>query len=117
MRKWLLILTAALAPLGCGPGRAARDLADGAAGDKKAAAKEGTSVQGSAWTWGYFFTGDAPAVEALAGAREHSLTRYRVERVAAVRGEPGVSLDKGATLVRLEVAARLPVAEEAGPRL
>jgi hypothetical protein len=72
----------------------------------------------SAWTWAYFFAGDADAVRALAADRKYSLTRYRVERVAAVRGDAGVSLDEGATLVRLEVAARLPSSsEKAGPRL
>lgn len=67
-------------------------------------------VTDSPWTWAYVFdAGAAPAViERLAG-RPHAVTEYRVDRVAAVTGTPGVVVRPGATLVRVEVAARLDV--------
>jgi hypothetical protein len=66
--------------------------------------------QESAWTWGYFFAGkDAKAIQALAGGRKSALTHYQIEKVNAVQGKPGVALDKGAWLVRMETATRLPL--------
>jgi hypothetical protein len=67
-------------------------------------------AQESAWTWGYFFAGKDPqAIQALAGGRKSSSTFYQVEKVNAVQGKPGVTLDKGARLIRVETAARLPL--------
>jgi hypothetical protein len=74
----------------------------------------GPMVTDSAWTWGYFF--DAPdraSVEKLLGNRKQSLSLYRVDRVEAIRGEAGVAIKPGATLVRVEIAARLTMPTEA----
>jgi hypothetical protein len=66
-------------------------------------------AQKSAWTWGYFFAGnDKKAIQALAGGHKSSLTFYQLEKVNAVQGKPGVTIDKGARLIRMETAARLP---------
>ena len=72
--------------------------------------KEGaTMANDSAWTWGYFFAApDKASVQGLAGERKQSLSLYRVDKVVAVRGKPGVELAAGATLVRVETAAKLP---------
>jgi hypothetical protein len=66
--------------------------------------------QASAWTWGYYFAGKTKqAIQSLAGGHKSSLTSYQVEKVNAIQGKPGVSLDKGARLIRLETATRLPL--------
>jgi hypothetical protein len=67
-------------------------------------------VLDSAWTWGYFFSAkDRSSVEGLAGGRKQSLTVYRVDKVAPVRGKPGVTVEPGSTVIRVETAVRLPV--------
>jgi hypothetical protein len=72
----------------------------------------------SAWTWGYFFAAkDKASVADLAGGRKQSLTVYRVEKVVAVRGKPGVSLGPGSTLVRMETPTRLALGETKTPAL
>ena len=71
--------------------------------------KEAPMAKDSAWTWGYFFASeDKAVVRGLFGDRKQSLTRYRIEKVVAVRGKEGVSLDAGATMFRIETTARLP---------
>lgn len=64
-------------------------------------------VSDSAWTWAYFFPAeDFPRViEGLAG-KPHSVSEYRVDRVKAVTGTPGVVVQPGAKLVRVEAAVR-----------
>lgn len=59
-------------------------------------------------TWGYFFAADGAAVRGLVGARKHSLSLYRVEKVVGGRGKVGVSLSPGSTVVRVETTGRLP---------
>jgi hypothetical protein len=67
-------------------------------------------AQESAWTWGYFFAAkDRQTVQALAGGHKSALTLYQVEKVNAVQGKPGVTLAKGAWLLRMETATRLPL--------
>jgi hypothetical protein len=57
----------------------------------------------SAWTWGYFFsTKDKDAIKTLAGERKASLTLYRVDKVAAIKGKTGVAMEPGAALIRME---------------
>jgi hypothetical protein len=69
-----------------------------------------TMASDSAWTWGYFFAApDKAAVQNLAGERKQSLSLYRVDKVVAIRGKPGVELAPGATIVRVETAAKLPL--------
>lgn len=76
----------------------------------------GPMAKESAWTWGYFFSAaDKASVEGLAGGRKQSLTVYRVDKVVAVRGKPGVKLDLGAILVRVETASKLPLLSEPKP--
>src|SRR5262249_7421222 len=48
--------------------------------------------------------------------RKSSVTAYRVDQIVAVRGEPGVAIKPGSTLVRVETAARLPATAES-PKL
>lgn len=63
----------------------------------------------SPWTWMYVFAGqDAPAVTSRLGDRKHTLWEYRVDRLTAVRGTPGVQVELGSTLVRVEVNAVWP---------
>jgi hypothetical protein len=108
-----LLLIAALATLGCnGSTEPAREEAD--KNDQRQAAKraEGNDpmAKDSAWTWGYFFAApDKASVEKLSGGRKQSLTLYRVDHIVAVRGEAGVTLKPGSTLVRIETAAKLAV--------
>lgn len=64
----------------------------------------------SAWTWGSFFdAADSDKVTRELGGRPHSLTEYRVDRVKAVAGTPGVAIQPGAKLVRVEAAVRFEV--------
>jgi hypothetical protein len=80
--------------------------------------KETPVVKESAWTWGYFFTDkDAVNVKALFGERKCAINVYRVEKVVAVQGKPGVSPNAGSSLIRVESAARISVPGEAGPKL
>jgi Chlorite dismutase len=82
-------------------------------GEGKKKPDTGPMAKESAWPWGYFFlAADKASVEGLAGKRKQSLTVYRVDKVVAVRGEPGVKLDPGATLVRVETASKLPLLQE-----
>jgi hypothetical protein len=75
-------------------------------------------VKDSAWTWGYFFADkDSARVKALFGEHKHAINVYRVDKVVAVQGKPGVSLDPGSTLIRVESATKLSVPGEAGPKL
>jgi hypothetical protein len=63
----------------------------------------------SAWTWGYFFAApDKASVKPLFGDRKQSITVYRVDKVVPVRDKPGVNIDAGSVLVRVESPARLP---------
>jgi hypothetical protein len=81
---------------------------------------EGTRMtKGSAWTWGYFFAAaDKASVQKLFGERKQALTLYRVDKVVAVRGKPGVSVSPGSIVVRVETAARLaPLADAKVPGL
>jgi hypothetical protein len=72
----------------------------------------------SAWSWGYFFAApDTASVKGLSGDRKQALTLYRVDKIVAIRGEAGVSLTPGSTLVRVETAARLPATGANGPKL
>jgi hypothetical protein len=73
-------------------------------------AKQRTTAMASdsAWTWGYFFAADKAAVQNLAGKRKQSLSLYRVDKLVAILGKPGVDLQPGASLVRVETAAKLP---------
>jgi hypothetical protein len=80
--------------------------------------KETPMVKESAWTWGYFFADkDSARVKALFGERKHAINVYRVDKVVAVQGKPGVSLDTNSTLIRVESAAKLSEPGEAGPKL
>jgi hypothetical protein len=70
--------------------------------------KETPMTKDSAWTWGYFFAeNDVAKVTGIFANRKISTTVYRVDRVVPVTGKPGVSLNPGSTLVRVESAARL----------
>jgi hypothetical protein len=72
----------------------------------------------SAWTWGYFFAApDKASVEGLSGGRKQSLTLYRVDKIVAIRGDAGVNIKPGSTMVRMETAAKLPATGEKGPKL
>jgi hypothetical protein len=65
-------------------------------------------VKDSAWTWAYFLeASDKASVEKLFGSRKQSLTLYLVDKIEAIRGDAGLSIKPGATLVRVETAARL----------
>ena len=80
--------------------------------------KETPMVKESAWTWGYFFADKDPArVKALFGERKQAINVYRVDKIVSVKGKPGVSLDTGSTLIRVESAAKLSEPGEAGPKL
>jgi Chlorite dismutase len=86
----------------------------------KPAGKEKPLTKESAWTWGYFFASkDKAAVAALAGERPHALNVYRVDKVVAVRGQPGVDLESGGkgALIRMETATRLSAAPDDMPKL
>jgi hypothetical protein len=76
-------------------------------------------VKESAWTWGYFFaSADKAAVQKIAGDRKQSLSLYKIESVVSIRGKPGIDAKPGATIVRLEIAAKLgPVAGAQAPAL
>lgn len=64
-------------------------------------------VSDSAWTWAYFFTAeDAPRVSEVLAGKPHTISEYRVDRVKAVAGTPGVVIHPGAKLVRVEAAVR-----------
>lgn len=107
---------AAALMLGCdGPVESAKEPA--ANQDRQQPAKKAESgeptVKDSAWTWGYFFAApDKVSVEKLFGGRKQSLTLYRVDKVDAVRGDVGVSIKPGSTLVRVETVARLSLPAE-----
>jgi hypothetical protein len=63
----------------------------------------------SAWTWVYVFDArDMAAVTPRLAGRPHATWEYRVDRVTAVRGEPGGKVAAGDTLVRVEVNAVWP---------
>jgi hypothetical protein len=80
--------------------------------------KETPLVKESPWTWAYFFADkDSTKVKALFGEHKNSINVYRVDKVMAVQGKPGVSLDIGSTLIRVESAAKLSVPGEAAPKL
>src|SRR5262249_54240281 len=80
--------------------------------------KDTAMVKESAWTWGYFLADkDSARIKALLGERKHAVNVYRVDKVVAVQGKPGVNLDPGSTLIRVESAAKLSVPGEAGPKL
>src|SRR5262249_47652089 len=94
------------------PARPEGEKQDGQQPAKKAAG--GPVVQESAWNWGYFFApSDKAAVEKLFDGRKHTVNLYQVDKVVAIRGEAGVNLKPGSTLVRVESAARLPATGEA----
>jgi hypothetical protein len=66
-------------------------------------------VADSPSTWMYVFDGrDAAAVAARFAGRPHATWEYRVDRVTRVRGAPGVTVEVGATLVRVEANAVWP---------
>jgi len=113
MRTQFLLIVA-LATLGCnGVAEPAKEDADN---DARQPAKkaEGPMVKDSAWTWGYFFAApDKASVEGLSGGRKQSLTLYRVDKLVAVSGDAGVRIKPGATLVRVETAAKLPPTNDA----
>lgn len=71
----------------------------------------------SAWTWGYFFAADKEGVNGIFPEKGTTRTLYRVDKVVAVRGEPGVTIEPGSPLVRVETAARLLAPQGAQPRL
>jgi hypothetical protein len=72
------------------------------------------ATKDSAWTWGYFLAApDKASVEKLFGDRKQSLTLYRVDKIEAVRGEAGLGIKVGSTLVRVETAAKLASSGEA----
>jgi len=71
-------------------------------------------VKDSAWTWAYFFAApDKASVAQLFGDRKKTLSFYKVEKVVAIRGKPGLDVKPGSTIVRVETAAKLPAAAEA----
>jgi hypothetical protein len=115
--RWKLVLPAVALVVPafegfCGPAKdSARPAAGGAAGKP---ADEPPPA-----TWGYFLVApDAASVRGLLGARKHSLSVYRVEKVVPVRGKVGVSLRPGATVARVEMAGGLPRAPAGkGPSL
>jgi hypothetical protein len=60
----------------------------------------------STWTWVYMFDGrDAATVSAQLTGKPHTTWEYSVERVTPIRGTPSVTVDVGATLLRVEVNA------------
>jgi hypothetical protein len=81
-------------------------------GDKT---KKGAAMaKESVWTWGYFFAAeDKASVQGLAGDRKQSLTLYRVDRIVAIKGKPGVDLAPGSKMVRVETASKLPAISDA----
>jgi hypothetical protein len=112
------LATACTATVGAteGHGVAAREQADNENDQQPAKKAEGTAPMAtdSAWTWGYFFAApDKASVEKLSGSRKHSITLYRVDKIETIRGEAGVRIKPGSTLVRVETAARLTVPAEA----
>jgi hypothetical protein len=65
-------------------------------------------VTDSVRPWGYFFpAADLPRVSAALAGKPHTITEYTVDRVKAVTGTPGVVVQPGAKLVRVEAAVRL----------
>jgi hypothetical protein len=71
-------------------------------------------VSDSAWTWVYVFDGrHAAAVGPRLAGRPHATWEYRVDRVTPVRGTPGVKVEVGTTLVRVEVNAVWPAGDPA----
>jgi hypothetical protein len=94
---------------------APKDDAEGVQAKKpKDKPKEAPMTKDSAWTWGYFFAAyDKAAVQSLFGEHKQSLTRYRIEKVVAIRGKVGVELDDGSAMIRVESAATLPALGDA----
>ena len=102
----LLILS--IVQLGCGSSKKPAPEVGDEVADRPQNKREAGMDTESAWTWGYFFApADKSTVQRLAGDRESSLTPYRVDRVVPVRGAPGVTIEPGTTLVRLETGAKL----------
>ncbi len=105
----LSLLMITLAMLGCDSSAEQAEKQDA---EKPAKQPEGGApmAKDSAWTWGYFFAApDKASVEEQSGGRKQSVTLYRVDKIVAIRGEAGVSIKPGSTLVRVETAAKLPV--------
>jgi hypothetical protein len=95
------------------PAKGAADKPDEKQSTKKAERGDSMATD-SAWTWGYFFSApDKASVEKLSGGRKQSLTLYRVDKIEASKGEAGVTIKPGSTLVRVETAAKLTVPTEA----
>lgn len=113
--------TAAVGATECNGADPAKKPADKEDTEQPAQKAEGTGPKAtdSAWTWGYFFAApDKASVEKLSDGRKQSMTLYRVDKIEATRGEVGVRIKPGSTLVRVETAARLTVPAEAkGPTL
>jgi hypothetical protein len=75
-------------------------------------------VEESLWTWGYFFKApDKASIKGFSGEAKQSLTVYRVDKVVAVQGKPGVEMDPGSTLVRVETTAKLTPFQGKSPTL
>lgn len=80
--------------------------------------KESAVTRSSPWVWGYFLTApEKSAVDKLPGEFRATFTRYRVDRVVGVTGEPAVQLSPGTTLFRLETAARIGLPEGTAAKL
>jgi hypothetical protein len=107
--------------LGCNaPLQSAKEDADNQDGQQPAKKAEDAKsmAKDSAWTWSYFFAApDRASVEKLFGGRKQSVTLYRVDKIEGIRGEAGVSVKPGSTLVRVETRAKLPVTGEKAARL
>ena len=115
--RTLSLLIIALAMFGCDSSTEPAEKQDA---QKPAKQPEGSApmAKDSAWTWGYFFAApDQAAVEGLSGGRKQSLTLYRGDKIVPIRGEAGVSIKPGSTLVRVETAAKLPATGEKAPKL
>jgi hypothetical protein len=108
----VLALAGALGALGCNSSTEPTGSGNGEQPAEKTTGK--TVPRESAWTWGYFFApADAVALRKYFADGKPSLTRYRVEKVVRVRGEPGIRLAAGSSFVRVEIASRLPGRAEA----
>ncbi|MBA4064809.1 MAG: hypothetical protein C0501_14070 [Isosphaera sp.] len=105
-----IMLLGCVAVVGCG----SRTPPPVAPADPEARPMTPAAVPDSAWMWMYVFDGrhGAAVGERLAG-RPHTTWEYRVDRVAPVRGTPGVAVEPGATLVRVEVNAAWPAGDPA----
>lgn len=95
--RWLILL-GSLAAVGCGSRNPPPVQAE------PVEAPLATDITDSSWTWVYIFDGrDTKAVVERLKDKPHTIWEYHVDRVTQIRDTPGVKVEVGATLVRVEV--------------